>query len=98
MNRLNALPYILILVTGQIWGATFSLTLIATADGTHPFILASAQVAICSFFFVLICLGCKIDIFRLKHLRHYCLLAAVGIAFPNEKCGGHHSGNDSYFY
>ena len=38
---------------------------------------------ICSFFFVLICLGCKIDIFRLKPLRHYGLLAAVEIAFPN---------------
>jgi hypothetical protein len=31
-------PYFLILGAGIVWGATFSLALIATAQGAHPLV------------------------------------------------------------
>jgi hypothetical protein len=38
-------PYFLILGAGIVWGATFSLALIATAQGAHPLVLFQRDIA-----------------------------------------------------
>ena len=76
-------PYFLILGAGIIWGSTFSLTLIATSDGTHPVVLAAMQVVVCSLAFAAICLGTNLPLFRWGHVRYYGVLALIGITLPN---------------
>jgi len=76
-------PYFLILCAGIIWGATFSLTLIATAAGAHPLALCAWQVVLTAAFFLFACLFSRFTLFNLRHLRHYLVLAAVGITVPN---------------
>ena len=76
-------PYFLIFSSGILWGSTFTLTLIATADGTHPVVLAALQVVVCSLVFGLICKGGGILLFHRHHIKYYCVLAFIGISFPN---------------
>ena len=76
-------PYSLIFGAGLIWGSTFSLTLIATAHGMDPLILASFQAVICAVLFVLICRFFKVPVFRRKCLKYYVVLAILGITAPN---------------
>ena len=83
MTRISGLPYILIVLAGLIWGVTFSLTIIATADAIHPVVLATAQSIICSVLFAVICMITGIRPFRLKNLRYYAVLAVLGISAPN---------------
>lgn len=83
MTEHRFFPYLLILVAGIIWGATFSLALIATADGAHPLALSAWQVVITAALFLLICLGTRITIFDVRHIRHYLVLALAGITVPN---------------
>lgn len=83
MTLKAVLPYASIVSAGFLWGATFSLTLIATADGTHPFVLAAMQVVICSGLFAVFCKISGVPVFRLSSLRHYCVLAVLGISLPN---------------
>jgi hypothetical protein len=45
-------PYFLIVTAGVIWGATFSLALIATAQGAHPLGLSAWQVVLTAAFFL----------------------------------------------
>ena len=44
-------PYFLIVTAGVIWGGTFSLALIATAEGAHPLALSAWQVVLTGAFF-----------------------------------------------
>ncbi len=83
MTEHRFFPYLLILAAGVIWGATFSLALIATADGAHPLALSAWQVVITAALFLLVCLGSRITIFDFSHLRHYLVLALAGITAPN---------------
>ena len=83
MPRISGLPYILIVLAGLIWGLTFSLTIIATADSIHPVVLTTAQSIICAILFALICVVTGIRPFRLKNLRYYAVLAVLGISAPN---------------
>ncbi|HUV23647.1 MAG TPA: DMT family transporter [Gammaproteobacteria bacterium] len=76
-------PYFLILGAGIIWGATFSLALIATAQGAHPLALSAWQVVLTAAFFFASFLFARFTLFDLKHLRHYLVLALVGITAPN---------------
>jgi len=76
-------PYLLIVVAGFIWGATFSLALIATADGAHPLTLTAWQVVLTAAFFLCVCLASKVRLFERRHLRHYAVLALIGITLPN---------------
>jgi len=76
-------PYMLIVGAGFIWGATFSLALIATADGAHPLTLTAWQVALTAVFFLCVCLASKIRLFERHNLRHYALLALIGITLPD---------------
>ena len=76
-------PYLLILVAGAIWGATFSLALIATAEGAHPLGLSAWQVVLTATFFLFVCLLTRVRLFDTRHLRHYVVLALVGITAPN---------------
>ncbi|MCG6890566.1 MAG: DMT family transporter [Gammaproteobacteria bacterium] len=76
-------PYFLILGAGIIWGATFSLALIATAQGAHPLALSAWQVVLTAAFFFASFLFSRFTLFDLKHLRHYLVLALVGITAPN---------------
>jgi len=76
-------PYFLILGAGVIWGATFSLALIATAQGAHPLGLSAWQVVLTALFFLIIFPFSRFTLFNPRHLRHYLVLALVGITAPN---------------
>lgn len=76
-------PYLLILGAGAIWGGVFSLTLIATAGGAHPLGLSAWQVALTAIFFLAACLLGRVTAFKLTNLRHYLVLALIGITVPN---------------
>jgi drug/metabolite transporter (DMT)-like permease len=76
-------PYFLILGAGIIWGATFSLAMIATAQGAHPLALSAWQVVLTAGFFFASLLFSRFTLFNFKHLRHYLVLALVGITAPN---------------
>ena len=77
------LPYFLIISAGVMWGGTFSLALIATADSTHPVMLASWQVVISAIFFIGICRFSRVPVFKLQRLPIYTLLALLGIILPD---------------
>ena len=77
------IPYILIIASGVIWGATFSLTLIATRDGASPILLATFQAIICSILFALIAKTINVPVFRWKNIKVYIFLAGIGIITPN---------------
>lgn len=83
MTEHRLYPYLLILVAGVIWGATFSLALIATATGVHPLGLSAWQVVLTAAFFLGVCLLTGVKPLRLVNLRHYAVLAVVGITAPN---------------
>ena len=75
-------PYMLILIAGVLWGATFSLTLIATADGAHPLALVSWQILLTALIFYGICVLYKTPAFNLRHIKHYLFIAVFGITAP----------------
>ena len=77
------LPYFLIITAGVLWGSTFSLALIATADGTHPVMLTSCQVVISAIFFFGVCLYSRVPAFSLRRVPIYILLALLGIVVPD---------------
>jgi drug/metabolite transporter (DMT)-like permease len=77
------LPYFLIITAGVLWGSTFSLALIATADGTHPVMLTSCQVVISAIFFYGVCRYSRIPAFSLRRVPIYILLALLGIVVPD---------------
>lgn len=83
MTEHRLFPYFLILAAGAIWGLVFSLTLIATAQGAHPLGLSAWQVVLTAAFFGVVCLVSKITLFNFKNLRHYVVLALIGITAPN---------------
>lgn len=83
MTEHRLFPYLLILAAGGIWGATFSLALIATARGSHPLGLSAWQVLLTAVFFLATCLLGRIRLFDPRHLRHYMVLALIGITVPN---------------
>jgi drug/metabolite transporter (DMT)-like permease len=83
MTEHRLFPYLLILAAGGIWGATFSLALIATAGGAHPLGLSAWQVVLTAAFLLIFCLLGRIPLFNFRNLRHYVVLALVGITAPN---------------
>ncbi len=83
MPNSRARPYLLILIAGIIWGSTFSLILIATQDGTHPLALATWQSLISAVVFAIFCLATRVTLFSIAQLRHYSVLAVIGICAPN---------------
>jgi len=83
MTEHRLFPYFLILAAGSIWGATFSLALIATEQGAHPLGLSAWQVALTAAFFLAARLFLNFPLFNFKNLRHYIVLAVVGITAPN---------------
>jgi len=83
MKHSPLLPYFLIISAGVLWGGTFSLALIATADGTHPVMLTSCQVIITAIFFYGVCRFSRVQAFRLRRIPIYILLALLGIVLPD---------------
>jgi drug/metabolite transporter (DMT)-like permease len=83
MTEHRLFPYFLILAAGTIWGATFSLALIATEQGAHPLGLSAWQVLLTATFFLVACLFSRFTLFNFNNLRHYLVLAVVGITAPN---------------
>ena len=83
MTEHRLFPYLLILAAGSIWGATFSLALIATAKGAHPLGISAWQVVLTAAFFLATRLFTGFTLFNFKHLRHYLVLAVIGITAPN---------------
>ena len=79
-NRI--IPYLLILFAGLLWGLTFSLTLIATADGAHPLALVAWQILLTAAVFLGVCLLTKAPVFNIKHIRHYLFIAVFGVTAP----------------
>jgi len=77
------LPYVLILSAGLIWGSTFSLALIATADGAHPMVLTTWQVTLSVVIISGVCLFSKVPLFQLRHLGQYCVVGVLGIVVPD---------------
>jgi len=82
MTEHRLFPYLLILSAGLLWGSTFSLTLIATSEGVHPLSLAAWQMLLTALMFFAICLWSRQRLFDFAHLRHYAIIAAVGIISP----------------
>ena len=83
MTEHRLFPYLLILAAGAIWGATFSLALIATAGGAHPLGLSAWHVLLTAAIMLVFCLLGRITLFDFRNLRHYVVLALVGITAPN---------------
>ena len=83
MPSIRVLPYVLIVAAGIIWGSTFSLAILATQDGTHPLALSTWQAVLCALVFAAICVLCKVPFLKIERLRHYMILAVVGIVAPN---------------
>jgi len=83
MRNHPLLPYLLIVTAGVVWGSTFSLALIATADGTHPMALTAWQVVLSAFLFIVICLISKVPVFNFRNLHVYILIAILGIIAPD---------------
>ena len=83
MRNSPLLPYILILTAGVLWGGTFSLALVATADGTHPMALTSWHVILAAVLFIVVCLVSKIPFFNFRRLPVYIVIAAIGLVFPD---------------
>lgn len=83
MTEHRLFPYLLILAAGVIWGATFSLALIATAGGAHPLGLSAWHVLLTAAIMLVFCLLGRITLFDFRNLRHYVVLALVGITAPN---------------
>ncbi|MDH3220105.1 MAG: DMT family transporter [Gammaproteobacteria bacterium] len=83
MTEHRLFPYLMILGSGVIWGVTFSFALIATAQGAHPLGLSAWQVVLTALFFLAACLVSRVTLFDPRNLRHYVVLALVGITAPN---------------
>ena len=83
MSNHRFFPYLLITVAGLIWGATFSLALMATSEGAHPLAISAWQVVVTGVFFIGFCGIACIPVFQFKHIRHYVVLAVIGITAPN---------------
>ena len=83
MTEHRLFPYLMILGSGAIWGVTFSFALIATAEGAHPLGLSAWQVVLTALFFLAACLVSRVTLFDPRNLRHYVVLALVGITAPN---------------
>lgn len=83
MTKQAALPYLLILASGLLWGVTFSLALIATAEGASAVTLTAWQVVLSALIFIVICWVKKISAFRLKNLKYYSTIAVLGIVAPD---------------
>ena len=83
MSSHRFFPYLQITVAGLIWGATFSLALMATADGAHPLAISAWQVVITAVFLTVICRFAGVPVFRFRNLRYYGVLAVIGISAPN---------------
>ena len=83
MRNTPLLPYFLILTAGVLWGVTFSLALVATAEGAHPMALTSWHVMLSAFLFVTVCLIAKVPFFNFRRLPVYIVIAAIGLVFPD---------------
>lgn len=83
MSEHRFFPYMLIIGAGVIWGATFSLALIATSSGAHPLAIATWHVVLSGIFFIIFCLATGVRLFRIRRLRDYTLVALSGITLPN---------------
>jgi len=82
MTSHRLFPYILIVIAGILWGSTFSLTLIATSEGVHPLGLLAWQILMTAAIYAGVCLLSRVRLFNFRHLRHYSVLAVVGITAP----------------
>lgn len=82
MTEHRLFPYLMIVGAGLLWGSTFSLTLIATSQGVHPLALVAWQVLLTALMFLGICLWSGTSLFRTAHLRHYVIVAIIGVTLP----------------
>lgn len=83
MTAHRTFPYLMIFGAGILWGSTFSLSLIATADGAHPLALVAWQILLTALIFLVVCAGSSVPLFRWRNFRHYLVLAVVGLTAPN---------------
>lgn len=77
------IPYLFVFVSGVLWGGTFSLALIATADGAHPLALTTWQVFLTAIMTSFICIMQKQPPFQWKNLSVYIVIAGLGVIVPD---------------
>ncbi len=83
MTKTQALPYALIVTAGLLWGGTFTLVLIATAEGAPALTLTAWQVLVSTVLFALGCWFFKRKLFVLKHIDKYAIIAFLGVIAPD---------------
>ena len=77
-------PYLMILIAGILWGATFSLAIIATSRGAHPLVMTAWQVLLTSCFFAAILRSLKkLDCFLTDICIFMLFIAVTGIIAPD---------------
>ncbi|MFT5259864.1 MAG: drug/metabolite transporter (DMT)-like permease [Gammaproteobacteria bacterium] len=83
MPNARLLPYLLITIAGLMWGGTFTLALIATADGAPALTLTAWQVLVSAVLFALGCLITGKRTFVFKHIDKYLVIAFLGVIVPD---------------
>lgn len=84
MKNSRLWPYILVFVSGGIWGITFSLARLATEAGAQPLGMAWWQGLGGGLFLIMVCAWRKRwPVLNKQHLKFYALLGTLGTAFPS---------------
>ncbi len=83
MHR-NRIPLLLLLMLGNLWGLSFSLSKLAVTGGVNPIAYAWWQSTGASLFLFLMCrrAGIRLPTGR-RHLLLYCATGLAGLALPN---------------
>lgn len=82
-NTIWFLPYFMVLVSGVLWGLTFSLARIATEEQAHPLGLAFWQALGGGLILLLVCLIRRSwPALTLDILKRSCVIALLGTAVP----------------
>ena len=82
-GRTSAIPYLLVLVTGTLWGATFSLARMAAETGAHPLGLTWWQVVAGALALLGACaVAGQWPRFTREEMFHYLVIAVLGSAVP----------------
>ncbi|MEM7194976.1 MAG: DMT family transporter [Pseudomonadota bacterium] len=75
--------YLLLLFAGVIWGATFSLALIATREGLHPIALTFSQALVGALILLSVCAAKhKLPSCSAENLKRYVVIAVLGTVLP----------------
>jgi drug/metabolite transporter (DMT)-like permease len=75
--------YFFVLFPGIVWGGSFSLLRYAVENGMHPLSLSLWQmVLVASLFFIVGAFGGHLRTIRIRHIKHYVIIALIGNTIP----------------